>query len=549
MRLRHAQLWSRSVHAKLFVAIGLFTSGLTLAVAYMIIRNSRNEMLDYTRQLAVETATVVAGEISERDEQFLGKAKLKTFLETFAGTDKSIDQIDVFKSEHYGEHPAESRVSLVASSAPDEEVVWAPDLGRYMNTPELAPTSRPIELLAGSPAGNSGPSLGWEVYVPIPNPSPGDPAIGLVRTYCDLERWEVVWRKNLRSTYRILPFVLAGEFVLLWLILSWLLDRPLKTVTSAMAHLEQGDLSARADVERSDELGHIARRFNDMAARLEQGVREREALIEEIQGLNTGLQERIEAASAELRTKNEELERLLKRLALLREELAQQERLAVAGQLTAAFAHEVGTPLNLVNSHLQLLLAQGDVGVKPRERLETIRTQIARVGDIVRKLLATTRRPERQPEVTRLSELISDLERLWAPTLANRGVTFAAEAPEGCVLFVDRKQMEQLFLNLVNNAVDAMPQGGPIHLRVTPDPRATEARPWWEIALVDTGTGIPEELLSQVFKPLFTTKPEGQGTGLGLAICREIVRAHGGEIRIESEEGRGTTVRFSLPGA
>lgn len=548
MRLRRAQLWSRSVHAKLFVAIGLFTSGLTLAVAYMITRNSRQEMLDYTRQLAVETATVVAGEISERDEQFLGKAKLKTFLESFAGTDKSIDQIDVFKSERYGVHPAESRVSLVASSAPDEEVVWTPDLGRYMNTPELAPTSRSIELLAGSPTGNTGPSLGWEVYVPIPNPSPGDPAIGLVRTYCDLERWEVVWMKNLRSTYRILPFVLAGEFVLLWLILSWLLDRPLKTVTSAMARLEQGDLSARADVERSDELGHIARRFNDMATRLEKGVREREALIEEIQGLNTGLQERIEAASAELRTKNEELERLLKRLALLREELAQQERLAVAGQLTAAFAHEVGTPLNLVNSHLQLLLAQGDVGAKPRERLETIRTQIARVGDIVRKLLATTRRPERHPEATRLSELISDLERLWAPTLANHGVTFAAETPEACALFVDRKQMEQLFLNLVNNAVDAMPQGGRIRLRAAPDARTTEAQPWWEIALEDTGTGIPEERLSQVFKPLFTTKPEGQGTGLGLAICREIVRAHGGEIRIESQEGRGTTVRFSLPG-
>ncbi len=549
MRFQRAGIWSRSMHAKLFVAIGLFTSGLTLAVAYMLIANSREEMLDYTRQLAIDTGIAVAGEIRDRDEQFLGRAKLKDFLERFAGTDRSIDQIDVFKAEQYAVKPADSRVSLVTSSAPDEEVAWTPDLGRYMNTPDLEPTSRPIELVPDEPATGNGKSRGWEVYVPIPNPSPGHPVIGLVRTYCDMERWEIVWQKNLRRTYRILPLVLAGEFVLLWLLLGWVLNRPLKAITRAMARLERGDTSARADVDRSDELGRIAARFNVMAAELEKGVREREALIQEIQGLNAGLQERIEAALAELKAKNEALENLMKRLALLREELAQQERLAVAGQLTAAFAHEVGTPLNLVNSHLQLLLSQGDLGERTRERLGTIHAQIARVGDIVRRLLATTRRPERHPEAMGLSGLIADLERLWAPTLANRGVTFQHEAPEGCAVIVDRKQMEQLFLNLVNNAVDAMPQGGRILLRVTPSARTTESRPWWDFALEDTGSGIPEDLLPQVFKPLFTTKPEGQGTGLGLAICREIVRAHGGDIRIESQEGRGTTVRFSLPGA
>jgi len=122
-------------------------------------------------------------------------------------------------------------------------------------------------------------------------------------------------------------------------------------------------------------------------------------------------------------------------------------------------------------------------------------------------------------------------------------VTFETDAPQGCVLHVDRKQMEQLFLNLVNNAVDAMPGGGRLLLSVKPDPEA----PRWLISLSDTGTGIPEEVLPKVFKPMFTTKPEGKGTGLGLAICREIVRAHGGEIHIESQEGEGTTIRFPLP--
>ncbi len=94
-----------------------------------------------------------------------------------------------------------------------------------------------------------------------------------------------------------------------------------------------------------------------------------------------------------------------------------------------------------------------------------------------------------------------------------------------------------------------MPEGGAIHLQVEPDPNATLASPTWQFTLQDQGTGIPVEHLAKVFKPMFTTKPEGKGTGLGLAIVREIVRSHGGEVRIESEEGKGTAVIFTLPGA
>ncbi|HWQ10969.1 MAG TPA: ATP-binding protein, partial [Holophaga sp.] len=373
---------------------------------------------------------------------------------------------------------------------------------------------------------------------------PKRPPVGLVRTYCDLERWEVVMNRNLKRTYRILPYVLLGEFVLLWIVLSWLLNHPLKGIMKAMARLESGDSSARANVKRKDELGKIDDRFNLMAAQLERAAAERESMIQEIRGLNTGLQERIDAALVELQLKNEELEGLLKRITLLREELGQQERLAVAGQLTAAFAHEVGTPLNLVNSHLQLLLAQNDLSERTRSRLGTIQTQITRVADIVRKLLVNTRRPENVPEPIAFADLIADLQRLWSPTLAERDIAFSFTAPDECTLLVDRKQMEQLFINLVNNAADAMPEGGRITLRIARDERRP-AR--FRVALEDTGTGIPADILPMVFRPMFTTKPEGLGTGLGLSICREIVRIHGGEIRIQSSEGQGSTILFTLP--
>jgi signal transduction histidine kinase len=310
-----------------------------------------------------------------------------------------------------------------------------------------------------------------------------------------------------------------------------------------MSRLEKGDPSARTDVRSTNELGIIANRFNLMAAQLQRAAEERESLIDEIQGLNTGLQSRIQEALAALQSQNHELEKLMAGNALLREELSQQERMAVAGQLTAAFAHEVGTPLNLVNSHLQLLQGQSDVGEKSRERLAVIHAQIERVGDIVRKMMDLTRRPGIQQEPVALGPLVADLQRLWSPTLAIHNISFGWEAPDPCVLYVDRKQMEQLFINMVNNSVDAMPEGG--HLQLSAEREPATAR--WLVRVSDTGTGIAPELLQKVFRPMFTTKPEGQGTGLGLAICREIVRAHGGEIHIESEEGQGTTMSFSLP--
>ena len=166
--------------------------------------------------------------------------------------------------------------------------------------------------------------------------------------------------------------VVLGEFILLWVILGSVVNGPIISITEAMSRLEKGDPSARTDVHSRTELGIIANRFNLMAAELERAAEERESLIAEIQGLNAGLQSRIQEALAALQGKNQELEKLMEGNALLREELAQQERLAVAGQLTAAFAHEVGTPLNLVNSHLQLLQGQSELNDKTRERLGVI---------------------------------------------------------------------------------------------------------------------------------------------------------------------------------
>jgi len=525
--------WLRSLHAKLFLLLGLVTSVLTVAVAYSITRNSRREMESYSRTLVIEAAGTVETDIVERDPGFRDPEKLDQLLSSIAGDDRSIFQIDVFRRVGRG-----NEVELVRSSGDENQVEWGPEIGSYLSLTKAQ--AELVYLNTGRQA--------WKVYLPIRARKPGQAPIGLIRAYCDLERWEVVWDNNLKRTLHTLPGVLLGEFILLWLILRMLISDPIEAMVLAMQRLEKGEPDARAPVRRSDELGLIAKRFNDMAVQLERAGEERETLIREIRGLNANLQDRIDAALSELQAKNDELAALVERNALLREELGAQERLAVAGQLTATFAHEVGTPLNLVTGHLQLLDAQKNLPDKTRERLGVIQAQIQRVGDIVRRLLDLTRRPQlhRQPQL--FSSLLGDLQQLWTPTLAAHGVTVEAEVPPDCCLDVDRKQMEQLFLNLMNNAVDAMPGGGTVLIRARPAEESTPGGMWWELVVRDSGQGIPPELLSQVFRPMFTTKPEGKGTGLGLSICREIVRGHGGEIRIESTEGKGTCVVFTLPG-
>ena len=491
--------WFNTLHAKLFTVTALVTSLLTIAVAYSITRNSRRELEKYSKDLAIETSQAVETEILQRWDKdfkdFQNPRKIEELLESLAGPDRSIFQIDIFRREDKDE------VSLVTSSGDDDKIDWGREIGSYMKIP--LPTAELVHLNTGNSA--------WKIYLPIRNPKPNKPPLGLIRTYCDMERWETVWQNNLNNTYLRLPMVLLGEFILLWVILASVVSEPITAITEAMSRLEKGDPSARTDVRGKDELGLIARRFNHMATQLQRAAQERESLIEEIRGLNTGLQQRIQEALGALQGKNQELERLMEGNALLREELGQQERLAVAGQLTATFAHEVGTPLNLVNSHLQLLQGQDGLSDKTRERLTVIHAQIERVGDIVRRMMDLTRRPRIHPEQVALAPLLADLQRLWSPTLATHRVSFQWQAPEPCLLWVDRKQMEQLFINLVNNSVDAMADGGALRLGVEADPAGAR----WLLQLSDTGHPGPaagQDLQADVHHQ---TRRQGHRTGPG----------------------------------
>jgi signal transduction histidine kinase len=242
----------------------------------------------------------------------------------------------------------------------------------------------------------------------------------------------------------------------------------------------------------------------------------------------------------------------------IQQALIQTEKLAVMGQLTASFAHEIGTPLNAVGGHLQLLkmgldkALDGKVLKSTSDRLAIISGQLKKIEDIVKGFLATTKKPiQQQKVIVPVSDLVENVVALVQPTLQVYGIEYLGEMLDrsGKVEVVPL-EIEQVLLNLVNNAIYSLKEkkrseGEINQLRIRIYSDETENRVTVEIK--DTGVGISEQNLKQIFKPFFTTKPMGEGHGLGLSICQQIIHAYGGEILVDSKLGEWTRFKVQLP--
>ncbi|MDT4954328.1 MAG: two-component system, NtrC family, sensor kinase [Acidobacteriota bacterium] len=339
-----------------------------------------------------------------------------------------------------------------------------------------------------------------------------------------------------------------------YLLFRQLVYRPIERLLHAMGRAEAGDLDAEAPIRASDELGLLSRSFNRMIGRIRGMTQEREEQ-------RRVLQERVREATVELEQRNEQLEDANRELWQTTRRLTELERLAAAGQTAAQFAHEVGTPLNLISGHVQLLRARlaGDTQAQPR--LETISAQIERIERIVRGMLDRTR-----PEAVMLTPL--DLNALLlrifdatAPALEARRVRLETDLEAGLPHIAgDADRLQQVFINLINNSLDAMPDGGllsvrtgvvetvakPEHARAV-DLADAELSSQVFIEFSDNGCGMSEELRARIFDPFYTTKESGHGTGLGLVVVRQVIREHHGEIEVESEPERGACFRITLP--
>jgi signal transduction histidine kinase len=227
--------------------------------------------------------------------------------------------------------------------------------------------------------------------------------------------------------------------------------------------------------------------------------------------------------------------------ALLQAKLAHSEKMATIGRLVSGVAHEVNNPLAAILGFTDLLLENPEVPVSARDDLQIILQETQRTKDIVQDLLSFARQRPVQRELVQVNNVLRQTIKLRSYDFASHGVEVLEEALAPAL--VDSQQLQQVFLNILNNAYDAVQEAGQrgrikIHTRRRID--------MIEVAISDNGTGIADT--QRIFDPFYTTKQVGKGTGLGLSICYGIVRAHGGEIQCWSnEEEPGSTFVVRIP--
>ncbi|MBI2502420.1 MAG: HAMP domain-containing protein [Candidatus Latescibacteria bacterium] len=289
--------------------------------------------------------------------------------------------------------------------------------------------------------------------------------------------------------------------------------RPLRALTEGAEALGQGELDRRIEIDAEGEIGTLAEALNRMAVNLETSNR---AII-------------------------------------------QSEKLAAIGQLAAGIAHEIGTPLNVISGSAEYLLMEAEAGAGQTEELKTIVAEVGHIAGLVKRLMAFAWQEEPRIGPIGMADLVESVLALPRRQMEKQGiqveVILAPGLPE---IQGDRDQLQQVLLNLIMNAWQAMAGGGRLRVigrhraesgereeRLGQDRRTPSG--WVELVVEDTGTGIPAANLQKIFDPFFTTKEVGAGTGLGLAIAHRIVEAHGGRIRVTSQEGMGSRFAVLLP--
>ena len=234
-----------------------------------------------------------------------------------------------------------------------------------------------------------------------------------------------------------------------------------------------------------------------------------------------------------------EVEHELSREATARARAA--EELVSLATIVAALAHEIGTPMGVIQGHAELL-ERSVTDERGRQRLQTIREQIERISHIIQTLLNMARPSEREDAPVDLVGVLRETLAFLAEKLRVHRIETVLELPARARVSGKADKLQQLFINLVINAIDAMKSGGRLGIRIRP-----LGADRWQIAVSDTGHGMPPETLARIFEPFFSTKEPGRGSGLGLVVAQGIVSDHGGSIEVSSAPAQGTEFTLTFP--
>ncbi len=355
------------------------------------------------------------------------------------------------------------------------------------------------------------------------------------------------------------------DFFILIFFGGWWLERkflkPLSRLIGVTERIREGDLNCRVNVARDDEIGMLCSSFNMMIDDLKRNRETMENHLKELEKINIELRK-------------------------VQEELIQSEKLASIGRLASGLAHEIGNPLGIIQGYVEIIKSNQSLSNGERECLIRMEKEIQRINEIVRGLLNYSRASKMEIQLIDVNPVIENCLKLCSARKEcdKIDINLSLKEPSPIVMG-DANKLSQVIINILMNAIDAMPDGGKLFLKTDEDvlkediglvhakrrrddpPEAdfTSMRRLWfhpissgiiekgkkvvKIEISDTGTGIKDEDIKNIFDPFFTTKPAGRGTGLGLSVALSIIESMGGKILVKSRYGEGSTFLIILPSA
>jgi two-component system, NtrC family, sensor kinase len=500
---------------KILLLVAGSMSLIVLASSYLHSGRTRSLIEKDHYENAVSQTFALGDRISEYD-YFSSVEDLQQEMQLVVSSRPDFRQIDVYENQQEGPH-------LIATTSPGVASLLSLWNSNKTTAELFQPGASSVQI-------NRDNGEYWLITAAITNPQHS----GFIKALV-LKSYHHKLVNSLHRQYNLaLVGAVVASVVLLYLLFVYFFRRPVKDIVQTMGDARKGDLSARAVVRRDDELGEIARGFNQLMNDVAERSRERDDLLNEIGDLNDQLVKKVNSATGELRTANANLIRTQQRLAYA-------ERMAAIGQVTASLAHEIGTPLNAMAGHLQLLARNHADSVDTQRRLNIINSQLASIVQTVKSLLERTHRRPIEPQLTDINAMAQDLLLLIEPMFDSRNIRVSLRLAEDLPrVLADPESLHQVFLNLVNNSLEAMPEGGEMEIVTNYLAEAGVV----EVRFIDSGVGISDLAKEHLFEPMWTTKQSG--SGLGLAIAREIIVEHGGEIECVTEVQNGAEFRVVL---